>query len=125
MHLRARHRLRIALVVILSLLFQQLAIAAYACTTPCTPFDLVAMEGCADMGMGMAKETSTLCAKYCSPDKVVTADTVVPTVPALALPPVKYAPVLVPPPENAALATEVPIERSDPPAHPHNCSLLI
>ena len=89
MHLRARHRLRIALVVILSLLFQQLAIAAYACTTPCTPFDLVAMEGCADMGMGMAKETSTLCAKYCSPDKVVTADTVVPTVPALALPPVR------------------------------------
>src|SRR3546814_686640 len=52
MRLRSRQRLRIVLAIILCLLFQQVAMAAYACTLPSMPPDPVEMaDACSQMGM--------------------------------------------------------------------------
>lgn len=122
----SRHRLRIALVVIFGLLFQQVAMAAYACTMPSMPPDPVEMaEDCADMGMERVEEAPAVCAEHCSPDRVVASDHVAPSVPALALPPPEFAPVLMPSVTHVALVAGVPLRRSDPPPRLRYCSLLI
>lgn len=121
-----RHRIRIALAVILCLLFQQVAIAAYACTMPSMPPDAAVMvEDCAGMSMEVAQEAPALCAKHCSPDHVIAADHAAPGVPALALPPLEYASVLASPVSHVASGAKVPVDRSDPPARLRYCSLLI
>lgn len=123
---RSRHRLRIALVVILGLLFQQVAMAAHACTLPNMPVDPVAMaEDCADMGIELVQEVPALCAEHCSPDRAVASDHVAPGVPPLALPPPEFAPVLMPSVAHVALVAGVPLRRSDPPPRLRYCSLLI
>src|SRR3546814_6445177 len=105
MPVRRRHCLRIALAVVLCLLFQQIAVAAYACTLPEMPPDPVAMtEDCSSMDMDVVQEAPALCAKHCSPDHAVTADLAAPHVPALALPPLLFEPVLVSPRTKIALA---------------------
>lgn len=116
-----RHRIRIALAVILCLLFQQVAIAAYACTIPSMPPDAAVMvEDCADMSMEVAQEAPALCAKHCSPDHVIAADHAAPGVP-----PLEYASVLASPVSHVASGAKVPVDRSDPPARLRYCSLLI
>ena len=126
MRLRARHRLRIALVVILCLLFQQLALAAYACPMEQMPPQMEAMaEHCAEMGMQQAQDNPALCAKHCSPDFSTPADHAKLSVPALMLPPVAFAPVLATPVTHVAVQAEIPIARSDPPPRLRFCSLLI
>lgn len=126
MTMRGRHHLRIALAVIVCLLFQQVALAAYACTMTRMPTDRVAMvEDCAEMGMEMAKESPALCQKHCSPDLSVAADHTVLSVPALALPPLAFGVVFADSVSHVALAVDVPIDRSDPPPRLRYCSLLI
>ena len=121
---RRRHRYRIALVVILGLLFQQAAMAAYACTMTRMPAEPVAMaEDCAEMGMERAKESPALCEKHCVPDQSLVTDHVVLSVPALALPPASF--VLAEPVSHVVLVADVPIDRSDPPPRLRYCSLLI
>lgn len=123
---RGRHRLRIALGILLCLLFQQVAIAAYACTTPDMPPEPVAMAGdCAEMGMEVAEEAPAVCAEHCSPDFALTPDSGVPQVPPMALPPVQFDEVALPPLEQLALRQDVPVDRSDPPPRLRYCSLLI
>src|SRR3546814_14015969 len=111
MSFRRRHRLRIALTVILCLLFQQIAVAAYACTIPDMPPDAVAMTGdCSSMDMEVVQEAPALCAKHCSPDHAVTADLAAPHVPPLALPSLFFAPVPASPRAPIAVAAPAPIE---------------
>lgn len=126
MRLCRRHRLRIALTVILCLLFQQVAMATYACTLPSMPPDPVEMaEDCSKMGMAMVQEAPALCAEHCSPDHAVTPDPGFAHVPPLALPPIHFEPRLVLPPAHQALAGQARVNGSDPPPRLRYCSLLI
>lgn len=126
MPFRRRHRLRIALLVILCLLFQQIAVAAYACTLPDMPSDPVAMSGdCDSMDMDAVQDAPALCAKHCSPDLAVTADTAAPHVPPLALPPLLFEPVLASPHAGIAFAAHGPVDHCGPPPRLRYCSLLI
>ena len=121
-----RQRLRIALAAILCLLFQQLAMAAYACTvTQAPPEPVVAAGHCAEMGMAQQQDNPVLCEKHCNPDRVVTADIVKLSVLPLALPPAAFGPVLAQPLSHATVQTRAPIARSDPPPRLRYCSLLI
>ncbi|HEV8695570.1 MAG TPA: hypothetical protein VGQ93_15525 [Lysobacter sp.] len=123
---RARQRLRIALMVIFCLLFQQAAMAAYLCPIEQMPSDTAAMaEHCAEMGMEQTRDNPGLCEKHCSPDHSVAADAAKLSVPALALPALVFAPVLVQPVSQAVIQADVPIAQSDPPPRLRFCSLLI
>lgn len=126
MHSRSRHRRWIALAVILCLLFQQVAMAAYTCTLPSMPPDPAEMtDECSQMGMKMVQEAPALCAEHCSPDRAVAPDSGFAHVPPLALPPIKFEPRLALAPTHHALAGQVPVDRSDPPPRLRYCSLLI
>ena len=125
MRLRSRLRFRIALAVLSCLLFQQVAMAAYACTMTSMPSEPVAMaEGCSQAAQAMAREAPALCAEHCSPDRVVAPEPPAAHV-AAALPPVRFAPAVSPPATSRALAVAVPLARSDPPPRLRYCSLLI
>ena len=122
----ARQRLRIALAVILSLLFQQVAMAAYACTSPDMSPEPVAMAAdCAEMGMEVVLEIPALCIEHCAPDFAVTPDFGTQHVPPLPLPPQHFPEVALGPVANVALHDDVPLDRSDPPPRLRYCSLLI
>jgi hypothetical protein len=126
MRLRARHRLRVALVVIACLLFQQLALAAYACPMEQRPPAMTAMaEHCAEMGMQQAEDNPALCTKHCAPDVSTAADHAKLSVPALMLPPQMFARVSAAPVTHIVLQSGIPIARSDPPPRLRYCSLLI
>lgn len=123
---RSRRRLRIGLVLILSLLFQQLAMAAYACTLTQMPPEPAAMaEHCADMGMAQQQDDPVLCEKHCYPDHSVAPDIVKLSVLPLVLPPAGFDPVLAQPVSHAVMQSGAPIARSDPPPRLRYCSLLI
>ena len=123
---RTRHRLRIALLAIVCLLFQQAALAAYLCPMEQMPPEMAVMaEHCAEMGMLQAKDNPALCAKHCAPDLSTAADHAKLSVPALMPPPLAFAPVLVTPATHVTLQSEIPIARSDPPPRLRYCSLLI
>lgn len=126
MRSRTRRRLRIAFVVILCLLFQQLALAAYACPLQQAPTEPAAMAGhCAGMDVQRMQDNPALCAKHCAPDVSTPADQAKLSVPALALPPLAFAPVGSSPVAQVATQVDVGIERSDPPPRLRFCSLLI
>lgn len=113
------------LLVILCLLFQQVALAAYACPLEQMPSETAAMaERCAEMSMGAAQDNPALCAKHCAPDPSTAADQAKLSVPALALPPPEFAPVLIAA-TQATVQADTPIRRSDPPPRLRFCSLLI
>ena len=123
-----RHRQRIAFAVMLCLLLQQAAMAAYACSLPRMPSNPVAMAAaCAEMEMDTAQPAppATLCARHCSPEHVANTDPVAPQVPPLALPPLQFAAVLLPADTHVASIADVPVNRSDPPPRLRYCSLLI
>jgi hypothetical protein len=122
-----RRRLRIVLVTIFCLLFQQVALAAYLCPIEQMPAQMPAMaEHCAGMGMAQAKANPALCDKHCNPDHQLLTDAGKLTVPPLALPASLFAPVLVQAASAASIMpVEVPIARSDPPPRLRYCSLLI
>lgn len=126
MHLRDRHRFRIALMVIVCLLFQQVAMAAYACPLERMPADPAAMVAdCAGMDMEHARQSPVLCAKHCTPDRTVATDHAALSVPALALPPLAFGFAFAQPVSRVALVAGVPVDRSDPPPRLRYCSLLI
>ena len=122
---RATRRRWIALIVLLCLLFQQVAVAAYRCQieVPAAPTASTMMPGCHDMAPAPA-DARGLCAKHCHPDQARTADPGKLSVPALALPPLRPSLVV----RHAATPvplTDVRIARSDPPPRLRYCSLLI
>jgi hypothetical protein len=122
-----RRRLRIVLVTIFCLLFQQAALAAYLCPIEQMPAQMPAMaEHCAGMGMAQAKANPALCDKHCNPDHQLLTDAGKLTVPPLALPASVFAPALVQAVSTTGtMPVEVPIARSDPPPRLRYCSLLI
>jgi hypothetical protein len=122
-----RRRQLLGAVLIASLLFQQVAVAAFACARTAVPPPLPppGMEHCAQMDMAPAQvQAPALCEEHCAPDRSVPSDTAAPGVPALALPPA-FALVLDVPASHVAQQVEVPIARSDPPPRLRYCSLLI
>ncbi|MBS0576427.1 MAG: hypothetical protein JSS45_08400 [Proteobacteria bacterium] len=124
MRLRARRRFRIAVLAIMCLLFQQFALAAYACALDRMPPDPSAMAStCASMGM--QHDNPVLCAKHCAPDVSVAAHMASPSVPPLALPPMDFGLVAIAPAAGGGVPETVPLDRSDPPPRLRYCSLLI
>ena len=121
-----RRRPLLGAVLIASLLFQQVAVAAFACARSLEPPPPPpGMEHCAQMDMAPAQvQAPALCEEHCAPDRSVLADTAAPGVPALALPPA-FPLVLDAPASHVAQQGEVPIARSDPPPRLRYCSLLI
>lgn len=120
-----RQRLRFAWVALLALLFQQAAMAAYACPIEAPPAPRVMMADCE--GMEMPDQTAPLlCDKHCNPDRSTTPDVRTAQVPPIALPPLHFdlAASLLPP-TLAQDYEDVPTCRSDPPATERFCSLQI
>ena len=124
MFVPARRRLRVAIVLVASLLFQQVAVAAHACDREFAPPVMPpGMEHCVAMAPA-ASPSLQLCEKHCAPDLSVTSDASALAVPVMALPPA-FFPVLAQPASQATVRLQVPIARSDPPPRLRYCSLLI
>jgi hypothetical protein len=115
---------RAALVVLISLLFQHAAIAAYACTIDEMPSKVEAsMPDCASMA---ETDPQVLCEKHCNPDDSTTPDARVAAAPVVVLPPVKFDLALsLPARHGPRTYTSVPTALSDPPPMVRFCSLLI
>lgn len=125
--LRARRpRLRFAWLALLALLFQQVALAAYACPDlEGAPAQSTVMVGCEGMATP-DPDAPALCDQHCQRDHVATPDLKVPQVPSLALPPVHFAlSEALLPPIQARHYADVPTSRSDPPPAQRFCSLQI
>lgn len=114
---------RVALALLLSLLFQQVAMAAYACPLDQMPPPSEAMVECESM---KAPDSPTLCEKHCNPDDSTTPDIRVAQVPPVVLPPVHFdfSHTLLAPPA-AQHYRSVPLLQADPPPALRFCSLLI
>jgi hypothetical protein len=124
---RARTRFRLSLLVLASLLFQQVAMAAYACelVEAAPPPMPAGMAHWAQLDLApVHAESPALCEKHCAPDLTLLTDTAAPSVPAMVLPP-SFALVLHVPAMDATQYDDVPISRSDPPPRLRYCSLLI
>lgn len=121
-----RQRLRFAWLALLALLFQQVALAAYACpTTEVPPQPQAMMAGCEGMEMP-DPDAPALCDQHCQRDHLTTPDLRVAQVPPLALPPQHFdlAASLVPL-APAQHYEDVPTCRSDPPPAERFCSRQI
>lgn len=82
-----RTRLRLTLLTVLALLFQQTALAAYACSRADMPAGNTAMAmHCEGMPMAQAEQSPALCTTHCAHQAVTTPDVHAPTVPPLLLP---------------------------------------
>jgi len=122
---RQRRRSRISWLVLFALLFQQLALSAYACTLTTTPSaPVVAMANCTGMPM-KAPPASSLCDKHCHPDNATVSPLLSVTVPPLGLPPPVFDLVSHPLSVADQRYVDVPISRSDPPPLLRFCSLQI
>lgn len=88
--LSRRHRARIAAVTVFCLLFQQLALAAYACTMENDPSPAAAMVECHTTQADASRDP--LCQKHCAPDSATAAEIRTAGVAPLALPPERVLP---------------------------------
>lgn len=95
-----RIRLRLALLAVLALLFQQVALASYLCLPVDMPASNVAMSTHCD-GMPMvegktsAKAAVALCPAHCANQALATQDAHAPTVPPLSVPALLPTPILL------------------------------
>lgn len=82
-----RNRLRLALLAVVALLFQQTALAAYVCSSADMPArDSAMVAHCEGMPMAQAEQSSALCSAHCSQQPVTTLDLHAPVVPPLLMP---------------------------------------
>ncbi len=127
LRLRFRQRRRIVLMMVVCLLFQQFAMAAYACPLiRMSAHVTAAMTACEAMGMAQqVRQSPPLCIAHCNPTSATTVAAHVSSVPPLALPPLLFARVAVTPQSTILLNAQVPLHRSDPPPMLRFCSLLI
>lgn len=87
LRLRRRVRLRIALLAIVALLFQQTALAAYVCSRADMPAADTAMNThCNGMPMAQPEHDPSLCTLHCAHQAQSAQTASVPPVPPLALP---------------------------------------
>jgi hypothetical protein len=97
-HPTRRTRLRLVLLAVLSLLLQQVALAAYACSPGDVPATNTAMAAhCDDMPMSPGEPKPTLCPAHCAQPTLATPDVHAPTVPPLLLPALLPAPIVLAP----------------------------
>lgn len=134
-HFNRRRRVLWTGLALFCLLFQQLAMAGYACSSPGAAAGVAMTNDCAAMGMGMAPAKAPLpqhvsidprCAQHCAGNAVSTHDARLPGVPALGL--ASVSPVV--PGSVAQVVDRLPLpdtalHRSDPPPALRYCSLLI
>ncbi len=133
-HISRRRRVLWTGIVLFCLLFQQLAMAAYACTLPTAPTNIVMTGDCAGMAMSPTApaptshhmSTDPRCAQHCAGNTMSAHDASPPTVPPLLL--VSASPAvlgtIVLAPEQVALPSTA-LHRPDPPPTLRFCSLLI
>lgn len=92
-----RTRLRLTLLAVLALLFQQAALAAYACSQADISAGNTAMVAhCESMPMAQVEQWPALCHAHCSHQPVTTQDMHAPTVPPLLMPALVPASSLMP-----------------------------
>ena len=121
---RSGRRLIVALLVIGSLLFQQVAVAAFACD-PAAQRGPTPVSHCDQSHTSPPPTRSPLCEKHCVPDSTVLTNTVAMGVPALALPPVVFTLVVHEPSASLDRGPTVALIRPDPPPRLRYCTLLI
>jgi hypothetical protein len=133
-HISRRRRVLWTGVVLFCLMFQQLAMAAYACTLPTAPTNVVMTGDCAAMGMSSKAKSPTShhmstdprCAEHCAGNTVLSHNANLPTVPPLLL--ASVSPTLLgtiaQAPDQVALPN-MALHRPDPPPTLRFCSLLI
>lgn len=115
-------------VLIASLLFQQLAVAAYVC-----PFEVEGLvpgagEECAEMGMTsnpdrLDPDFPSLCAQHCEPDRAIVLDLVVAGVPRLPFAELFEFPAEIRPGTSSRHVASASLH--DPPCRLRYCTLLI
>ena len=133
-HISRRHRVLWTGIVLFCLLFQQLAMAAYVCTLPTVPTDIVMTGDCASMGMNSGAKVSTSyhmsadprCAEHCAGNTASAHDASLPTVPPLLLASVSPSllETIADTPHQVALPN-MALHRPDTPPTLRFCSLLI
>lgn len=133
-HISRRRRVLWTGIVLVCLLFQQLAMAAYVCTLATAPTDIVMTGDCAGMGMNSVATPAALhqasmdprCAEHCGGNTVSAHDASPPTVPPLLL--AAASPTLLGTVAHAPHQVALPntaLHRPDPPPTLRFCSLLI
>lgn len=133
-HISRRRRVLWTGVALFCLVFQQLVMAAYACTLPIVPTNVAMTGHCADMGMvSTAKMPAShqhgvdpRCAEHCAGTTVSTHDASLPTIPPLLL--ASVSPTLSGTIAHVVVRTTLPniaLHRPDPPPTLRFCSLLI
>ncbi len=91
-----RIRLRLVLLALLSLLFQQVALASYACSTADMPSTNAAMSmHCDGMPMAQGQQNSALCPVHCADQALAIQGAQSPTVPPVSMPALLPAPILL------------------------------
>lgn len=132
-HISRRRRVLWTGIALFCLLFQQLAMAAYACTLPTASINVAMTSHCAAMGMGSTTKmppthrhgVDPRCTEHCAGTTVSTHDASLPTVPPLLL--ASASPVMlgaIVHAERVALPNTA-LHRPDPPPTLRFCSLLI
>lgn len=135
-HIRPRTRRRLAWLVALMLLWQQVAVAAYACTTVPAPPVAVATQadassmaamgdGCAEMP---AAPVDPLCQQHCQPEHATQVDARTASVPfsaLTALPPMSLSAAAVVLPSDRILLRRDRLRAPPPIPRLLFCSLLI
>lgn len=121
---RSRFSVRLMLALVLALLCQHAAIAAYAC--PVDPVSVKVMKAMPDCSSMAERAPPALCEKHCNPDESAFAGPYSANVPPAVLPPLRFGLARVLPVGPATHAcSRVPLTRSDPPPTLRFCSLLI
>ncbi|WMJ69177.1 hypothetical protein [Stenotrophomonas sp. 24(2023)] len=123
---KRRFLARFAWLALLALLFQQVALASYACPTNDAPPPRAGMmAGCTGMDMPDA-DAPMLCDQHCLRDHATSTDLQAPQVPALGLPPVYFALAdALLPPAHSQHYEDVRTCQADPPPAQRFCSLQI
>ena len=121
---RNRQRSITVLLLIASLLFQQFAMAAYACTMSGVT-TTTAIEDSPAMASNPSQAPDAVCQMHCAPDATSPTTYAVPAVPALGLPPVSFLLTVSDGLGQSGFLSDVAIARAHPPPRVRYCRLLI
>ena len=115
------------MVLVASLLFQQVAVAAFACPGREAPNHPAAAPSahCAAMAAGQPAAPQPLCEKHCAPDQTLPSDPASSSVPMPALEPLVFAPLRLQVMSRQAHRLERSLVQSQAPPRLQYCRLLI
>jgi hypothetical protein len=128
MRLSRHQRIRVTLIALLSLLFMQLSLAAYACSLPAgDAAPMVASDGDGSDCDDMDREQMALCHAHCHPTHTASADASPPPPPAVPAVDLVATAVLeqslLPHVESSPAAAALPIPGAAPPIPLRHCCL--